>query len=265
MLLRPDADSDGVTEATRSASPASSRTDAWVLLGSLDAAFFQSGVVGVWLETLPVPRAIFAGGASALNALLALSNDPLAFRTGWERLRAGHVLATMAAARSPFLSFLRNGHDHEPMDSVRSLARAEQARSHAALHVLVAGCFVESTAGGDGMASLIDESLRVTPEASALGSAIDLAIAEGARRILVPGIEERSIGERDVVRALEDARTHHAEVMFLPLSTRQRPGVVGYLLPGLGRADRLWCAGRRAALRWLESAVISGGAAAQRI
>jgi len=174
------------------------------------------------------------------------------------------VLMTMAAERSRFLLYLRNGDDHEPMDSVRSLARAAQHHPHASLHVLLAGSFVESSADGDGLGSLIEESLRVTPGTSALAAAIDSATAQGAKRILVPGIEERSIGERDVVRALEDARTLHVEVVFLPLSTRQRPGVVGYLLPGLGRTDRLWSAGRRDALRWLEPVADSGVVAARR-
>jgi hypothetical protein len=154
---------------------------------------------------------------------------------------------------STLLRYVRNG-SHEPLDVGRLFLRAALRSEGTTLHVLVGGGFVDATTGTEQPpASLLEETLRVVPTASALAAAIDAAVARGSSRILVPGIEERRIGQREVARALEDGRAHGAEVVFLPLSTRQRPGVLGYLLPGLGRPDRLWRDGRRAALRWLTS------------
>lgn len=252
MLLTPHTSSPTAPSgAPEGAQARTASADDWILLGGLDAALYQSGIVGTWLEKLPPPRAVFAGGMSVFNALLALANDPLAFRTGWERVRAAHVLATVALQRSP-LGRLRNG-NAEPSDLIRSLAPAAARTNATSLHILVGGGYVTVAPGDEqSMAPLIEESLTLVPSAGALAAAVDIAAAEGARRILVPGVEERRIGEREVARAIEDARANGAEVVFLPLSTRQRPGVIGYVLPGLGRADRLWRDGRRAALRSLE-------------
>jgi hypothetical protein len=229
------------------------------LLGDLDAALYQSGVVAVWLEKLGAPHEIFAGGFSALNAVLAREHDPLAFRIGWERVRAAHVLADAAVQDSRLLRYVRNGR-HEPIDVGRLLSRTVLRTEGAALNLLVGGVFVDATFGaGQSVGSLIEETLRLVPSASALAAAIDTAVVHGCTRILVPGVEERRIGQREVARAIEDARTHGAEVVFLPLSTRQRPGVLGYLLPGLGRADRLLRDGRRAALRWLQPSSDAAG------
>ena len=60
------------------------------------------------------------------------------------------------------------------------------------------------------------------------------------------------------------AKSQDVEVSFLTLATRGRPGVIGYVLPGLGRADRLWNEGRKIAMRWLAGAH-AGVDAAQRV
>lgn len=254
MLLKPNSNEiaprDGRAERPAPARPHGS--DAWILLGGLDAALYQCGVVSVWLERLDAPSQMFAGGMSALNAVLARAHDPLAFRIGWERVRAAHMLAQAAVQRSPLLRYLRDGHQ-EPLDLGRLLSSTVLCSEGSALHLLVGGGFVEAITGTEhAPASLIEETLRAAPTASALATAIDAAAARGCSRILIPGVEDRRIGQREVARAIEDGRAHGAEIVFLPLSTRQRPGVIGYLLPGLGRADRLLRDGRRAALRWLD-------------
>lgn len=261
MLLEP-VPADGAAIETRRPEPQpapGSNHDAWILLGDLDAALYQSGVVAVWLEKLGAPREIFAGGFSALNAVLARAHDPLAFRIGWERVRAAHVLADAAVQGSTLLRYVRNGR-REPIDIGRLMSRTIVGTEGSALRLLVGGAFVEATVGAEqSLGTLIEETLRLAPSASALAAAIDTAVVHGCTRILVPGVEERRIGQREVARAIEDARTHGVEIAFLPLSTRQRPGVLGYLLPGLGRADRLLRDGRRAALRWLEAASDGAG------
>src|SRR5688572_6826 len=268
MLLTPDAAERAGSRQTRSRTPHDERSggaDAWILIGDLDAALFQAGVLSIWLEATTAPRALFGGAMSALNAVFAHRGDPLAFRIAWERVRAAHVLADAAVARLPLLRAARNGNS---LDIGRLLARGPG--SHAGtpgieLHLLVADGFVDATATREPvLAGLVDESLheRATPDAWA--NALDAAVVAGATRVLVPGIEEAAIADRAVGRALQNAKSQDVEVSFLTLATRQRPGVIGYVLPGLGRADRLWNEGRKIAMRWLAGAH-AGVDAAQRV
>jgi hypothetical protein len=52
---------------------------------------------------------------------------------------------------------------------------------------------------------------------------------------------------------MQDAQARGVDVVTIALTARQRPGLLGYMLPGLGRADRLWNEGRKAATGWLDA------------
>jgi hypothetical protein len=236
---------DGAAAADRTAA------DAWILMGDLDAALFQSGLVGAWLERLAAPHLIVAGGVSALNAVLALEGEPRAFRIGWERLRAGHLLASLAAERSRLLAGL-NGRD-ETRDLARLLPRTVGKSGAPSLQLLVGAALVDASATPElSLPSLLEHALKTRPAPPALAAAIEASCRLGARRLLVAGIEEPWIGQREVAHAIDEARVHGIEVAFFPLSTRRRPGLLGYVLPGLGSVDRLWRDGRKSALRWIE-------------
>jgi len=265
MLLKPGEVPRAPLEAhastrTGSDEPHAAGEDAWILLGGLDAALFQSGVVSVWLSEIEPPHVLVGGGMAAFNAVFARLGGALAFRVAWERVRSGHMLANAAIARVPLLGIARNG-EADPLDIARLLARLPNGAGplHAIeVHLLAHDGFVDATSARDQeLAGIIEESLHAAVTAQTWAAAIEAAIGRGARRVLVPGIEERSIAERDVAHALESAHAHGVEISFLPLTTRQRPGIVGYVLPGLGRADRLWSDGKRSALRWL--AALSAG------
>ena len=95
-------------EPRRRRAPARGR-QAWVLLGGLDCALYQAGIIDVVIERIARPHAIFAGGASVLGAALALDGKALVFRIGWERIRAAHVLGAAALERAPLVRLRRNG------------------------------------------------------------------------------------------------------------------------------------------------------------
>jgi hypothetical protein len=254
MLLTPPREQARERAAPRAeASAREGRGDAWLLLGDLDAALFQAGFVDVVIERLPRPRTIFAGGFGALNGVLALDARALAFRIGWERARASHLLGAAALERSPLLRLRRNGRSPLAQSLLGPVDGAHVRTGDAtSLHVLTAAGFADFEVGSPAVTTtLVSQSLRRRPDAAALAAAIDASVALGVDRIIAFGVDERFIGARDVGRAVEDARSARIEVLVLAMSVAERPGMLGYLLPGLGRADRLIEAGRASARRWL--------------
>jgi hypothetical protein len=259
MLLTPPREQvrAGVAGAPTRAEPlrARGRGTAWIVLGDLDAALFQAGFIDVAIERMRRPRVIFAGGVAALNGVLALDGRGLAFRIGWERARASHLLEAAALDRSPLPRLRPNGRSPRAYSILASVERPGAGTSSpdgTRLRLLTAGGYVDLDAGSPvATTALVSESLSQHPGAAAMAAAIDACVALDFDRVIAFGVDERLIGAREVARAIEDAHGSGMEVSTLAMSAGERPGLLGYLLPGLGRADRLMESGRAAARKWL--------------
>jgi hypothetical protein len=234
--------------------------EAWILLGGLDGALYQAGIIDAVIERIARPHVVFAGGASVLDAVLALDGRALAFRIGWERMRAAHVLGTVALEHAPLARLMRgrlrrNGDGNGTGDGSFVAFEAMRATPDGGapeLRVLRDGVFVDPHAGSDAASSeLVAASLREQPAAKEVAAAIHKSIELGARRVLLLGADERVAESHEVARAADDAHAAAIDLVVLALERGERPGTLGYVLPGLGRADRLIESGRDAARRWL--------------
>jgi hypothetical protein len=120
------------------------------------------------------------------------------------------------------------------------------------LHLLTDGGFVGlDPASQPATSALLAASMRERPGAAAMAAAIDGSVALGADRVIVLGADEGLLQAREVAGAIEHARGAGADLVALAMRVNERPGILGYLLPALGRADRLLEAGRASARRWL--------------
>ena len=249
MLLKP-------TEIVhpRSHTPQPERTeagDAWILLGGLDTALYQAGILEVVIDVLRRPAIIYGGGVCAINAVLARGRAAIEFRRGWEMLRSHHLLASFALAAHPILRSMRNGRD-DSEDALKAIASASGADRSIALSLLTEGRYRDAaTANGVDFGALVEAVGHKHLAPHALSSALDAALGRAHDRIYLLGIDEELLAGQDVVCTPTGGDERRVDTIVR--AGGRRSSVFGYLLPALGAPDRLMAAGRAAAREWVHS------------
>lgn len=226
-------------------------TDAWILSGGLVRTLEQAGLVEQLLTAGLAPAVVYGWGLATCNAVLACTGDARALRRGWEELRARRFVAVAALRRIPWLRALT----HEQRVGPALHARLENTQPGVRLLLHVEGRFLPI---GDGtLASVLDAATRDdSRQPATLATAITTAVTDSVERILVLGRHEREGSVEDLSSAVAAARSAGVEVCFVPpvgdADSEDAP-LIDLLLPGSGRVERLFEAGRRAAVRWTAS------------
>jgi len=100
---------------------------------------------------------------------------------------------------------------------------------------------------------LSPELLSTDATAANLATAISDANTRGATRIVVFGVNQDEVdGDSRLRAAIDSIQGNGGEVCFLAAAKRNSPGLLDYLLPGLGGTERLTALGREAARTFLQ-------------
>lgn len=228
---------------------------AWVLVGGLEEALQQSGIVSGLLDRTAPPALIVCAGFSSVNALLAAAGDKASFWRGWEQLREKRLLVTSALCTNRLLGSV-NGL-FEPLS--RGLAASMQTPGvrpgvRTKVFIAVNDGFVRlhgDVTPGEWHAA-IRGSLRQTPRASPALVAAAIREAAGlADDVLVVGVERTTQTHPDVETTRRAADASGTAVAFVTMPSPGRPSLLQYLLPGSGAAERLQREGLSTVERWL--------------
>jgi hypothetical protein len=249
----PDALADG--EAGRRVSTA------WIMVGGLDRALLQAGIVGRLLEAGPAPLTLIASGFALANAILVASARRDEFERRWEQLRAHRFLATAALGNVRLLGAL-NGMFDELSSQLAEIAQASNSRADGGPEILAATEDGFSPLPHDSTTTTwrtaVKRSLRYASESAPLLAGAIREGASRARRVLVLGLDRTTQSHPDVDSALRAAAADGVKAMFVTAAAPRRPGLFDYLLPGSGAPERLMREGRSAADRWMLSAGRNG-------
>jgi hypothetical protein len=227
----------------------------WIVVGGLERALLQAGIIGRLLEAQPQPVSVIASGFALANAVLVAGAHRETFERRWEQLRASRFLVSAALGSVRLLGAL-NGMFDDLVTLIAEIAQAKRARDDAGPEILAAT--------EDGFAKLphdsttaawraaVKRSLRYTSESAPL---IAGAIREAATRggpIWVLGLERTMQSHPDVDAACRAAAADGARVTFVTATAPRKAGLLDYLLPGSGAPERLMNEGRSAADRCME-------------
>jgi len=238
-----------------------SESSAWVIVGGLDRALLQAGIIGRLLEGGAQPVALIASGFALANAVLVASARRDEFERRWEQLRAHRFLASAALGNVRLLGAL-NGMFDELSAQLAEIVQAKAARADGGPVILAATEEGFSPLPHDSTTSTwraaVKRSLRYSSESAPL---IAGAIREGASRasrVLVLGLERTMQSHPDVDSACRAAAADGVKAMFVTAAAPRRAGLFDYLLPGSGAPERLMREGRSAADRWMLGAGRNG-------
>ncbi|HET9061822.1 MAG TPA: hypothetical protein VFO62_00905 [Candidatus Binatia bacterium] len=238
-----------------------SESAAWVMVGGLDRALLQAGIIGRLLEGGAQPVTLIASGVALANAVLVASARRDEFERRWEQLRAHRFLASAALGNVRLLGAL-NGMFDELSAQLAEIVQAKAARADGGPVILAATEEGFSPLPHDCTTSnwraAVKRSLRYSSESAPL---IAGAIREGASRasrVLVLGLERTMQSHPDVDSACRAAAADGVKTMFVTTAAPRRAGLLDYLLPGSGAPERLMREGRSAADRWMLGAGRNG-------
>jgi hypothetical protein len=235
--------------------------EVWIMVGGLDRALLQAGMVGRLLETGAPPAAIIASGFALANAVLVAGARTESFDRRWEQLRA-HRFLVSAALGSVRLFGALNGVFDDLVALLGDTVQGRKSRAGSGPEILVASedgfsklehdCTTASWRGA------LKRSLRYTNESAPLvaGAICEASVSGGP--ILVLGLERTMQSHPDVEAACRAAAADGARVRFLTAAVPPRTGLLGYLLPGSGAPERLMNEGRQAAERWIDGMSANG-------
>jgi hypothetical protein len=231
-----------------------SESSAWIMVGGLDRALLQAGIIGRLLEAGPPPGTLIASGVALANAVLVAGSRRDEFERRWEQLRAHRFLASAALGNVRLLGAL-NGMFDELSAQLAEIVQAATGRADGGSVILAATEEGFSPLPHDCTTSTwraaVKRSLRYSSESAPL---IAGAIREGASRasrVLVLGLERTMLSHPDVDSALRAAAAADVKAMVVTAAAQQRAGLFDYLLPGSGAPERLMREGRSAADRWM--------------
>jgi hypothetical protein len=250
MLLRDHA------RRTDESSSASDKP-AWILVGGLEQALQQSGIVAALFERGIIAGHVIGSGYACVNAILAATGDSATFVRGWERLRQRHFLPRAAFCAGRFLGTVNGLVDALAGDIAEALPATNGATSEAA-HVLVTldDGFVAlpPDASSSEWRSAVKQTLRKAGVASPALVAAAIREAAGlSGHVVVIGIERTAQAHPDVEAASRSARAVGASVAFIAAVAPRKISLIEYLLPGSGAPERLQREGFTSAARWLWS------------
>jgi len=232
------------------------------MMGGLDRALLQAGIVDRLLATGSPPVAVIASGFALANALLISGGRRNGFDRRWERLRASRFLASAAVGSVRMLGTL-NG-VFEELSALLAEIPQSHNRTYVGPDILVATEDGFSPLAHDGTTSswhaAVKRSLRYTSESAPLVAGAIREAATRAPRVLVLGPERTMQSHPDVDAAVRAAMADGARVTFVTATAPRRTGLLDYLLPGSGAPERLMQEGRSAADRWLRAADRNGTA-----
>ena len=234
----------------------------WILIGGLDRALLQAGIVGRLLEAESPPACIIASGFAVANAVLLTGARREMFSRRWEHLRASRFLVSAALGSVRLLGAL-NGTFDDLAALLAETAQSKTSRANAGPEVLVATEDGFTALPRDGSASawraVVKGSLRYASEnPPLLAGAIREAAGRGSP-VLVLGLERTAQSHPDVDAACRAAGAAGVRVAFVTAASPRKAGLFDYLLPGSGAPERLVYEGRSAAERWMMSAGRNGG------
>lgn len=257
LLNEPSRERDAHGDAGSDAGIGSQRSSVWILIGGLDRAMLQAGIMSRLLETGPPPSALIASGFGLVNALLVSGGRRHGFERRWEQLRASRFLPSAAIGNVRLLG-TRNGVFDELSALLAEIAHAKIVRAGDGPQILTATEDGFSSLPDDGTSSLwraaIKQSLRYTSESPPLIAGAIREAATRGRQVLVLALDRTIQTHPDVVAAIRSVRAEGAEVSFVTAAAVRKPGLLDYLLPGSGAPERLMREGRSAAERWLLAA-----------
>src|SRR5512139_3257668 len=99
----------------------------WIVIGGLDRALVQAGMIGRLLEAGPRPASIIASGFGVANALLIAGARRETFERRWEHLRASRFLVSAAFGSVRWFGAL-NGMFDDLAALLAEIAQAKQTR-----------------------------------------------------------------------------------------------------------------------------------------
>jgi len=241
--------------------------EAWIMYGPAAASLFQAGVCLALADHGRLPRSLYAGGFSTLNAVLLASGGRRALDRGWELLRSRRLLFNQALREMPFLRRFATRTRGIGWMLARQRAYTATAATPIALHlgsrtVCLRSVGVPSDARK--LQRFTESALREeSTDPRTWRKAIDSAIAEGATQIVLLGFD-RNIDADLPEAAAASAQAAGAELACIALRTTHRARPIDFLLPGSGVPERLMADGKRAANEWLRNGrpgVVAGVAA----
>jgi len=234
--------------------------EVWILVGGLDRALLQAGIVSRLLATGPPPVAVIASGFALANALLISAGRGAEFDRRWEQLRASRFLASAAVGSVRVLGTLNGIFD----DLSGLLAEIPQSRTRAPTEPIILAATEDgfSVLPRNGTTSswraAVKRSLRYSGESAPLLAGAIREAATRATRVLVLGPERTMQSHPDIDAAVEAATAEGARVTFVTATAPRKAGLLDYLLPGSGTPERLMQEGSAAADRWLGAADRNG-------
>jgi hypothetical protein len=224
----------------------------WIMLGGLDRALLQAGIVSRLLEAGRLPTVVIASGFAVTNAVLIAGARRDGFARRWEQLRAGRFLVSAALGNIRVLGAL-NGMFDDLSALLAELAHARPSGAASEPEVLVATEDGFSSLPHDsatlGWRTAVKRSLRYTSESPPLLAGAIREAATRARCVLVLGLERTMQSHPDVDAAVRATRAEGARVTFVTAAMPRRAGLFDYLLPGSGAPERLMREGCSAAER----------------
>lgn len=236
-------------------SGSSERREAWILVGDVERALLQAGMLEVLIGVLPEPTRIYSSGIAISNALLALSCDRNEITRGWETLRSGRFLVPAGLMRVPTLDRSTALASRVASILLETIVKGGLPPRQAALRAITANGF-ESPAAPSGelrTARLRETVSRDDSAPSTLATTIAFAAGEGVERIYVFGLDPRLRGHPLVTASMSALSGTAPQLEFLAANPGTAPGALSYLFPGSGGPDRLIRDGRLAAQAWLET------------
>ena len=228
--------------------------DVWVLVGDLERALIQAGILAVLCRHLPQPEKIYASGIAAANALLAARWDAATFERGWERLRAAHFLAPAALVRIAALRYTNGFANDLAERAARALAFATAGTSGDRVRLFGEDGIAEPLNASDRLLAdrLHETLLRFDDKPAALAAAVLDAAADAPDRIFVVGLDPVLATHPAVAEAEQAAEAKGTVVCAVPGDCAEHPTALSFFLPGSGAAERLMRDGREAAYAWLD-------------
>jgi hypothetical protein len=233
----------------------------WILVGGLDRALLQAGIIGRLLEAGQRPATIISSGFALANAVLVAGTRREPFDRSWEQLRAGRFLVSAALGSVRLLGAL-NGMYDDLVSVLAEVVQGRRSRADAEPEILVATEDGFAELGRDSTSTswraALKRSLRYTSESAPLVAG---AIREAALRggpILVLGLERTMQSHPDIDAACRGAAAEGTPVAFLMATAAHRSALLDYILPGSGVPERLMNLGRAAADQWMGNARRNG-------
>lgn len=230
---------------------------AWIVVGDLERALCQAGMLEALLRSGQRPSLIYAGGIATVNAMLSRSGRSADLQRGWERLRASRFLPAAALDARGTSLFVTRAHA-KALKALRTLlASTIPGDDTTGLVLLTTTGIAEATLGSNGAGPLPDflscEVLSADATPANIAAALTDACRRGATRIIVCAVDEADFADDTILRtAINSARTSGTEVGFLGTNGHSPLGLLHYLLPGSGGAERLIASGREAAQAFLD-------------